>query len=256
MRKALYVTIALLALGALLCAPLSAHAKRKAAKDDAVDPKAAAVFSGACAYLASLKGYSFKAETLLDLVYPNGAKIQVARNMDVTVQRPNAFKIVTKGDDTQSVSVFDGKTFTLALPDKKIFGQLPAVMDIDGLEGLLSEKYDLESPLGDLLLNDPCGQMTATSGKYLGLGLVGEIKCHHLFFEGQDIDWQIWIEDGPKPLARKLVITEKRLAKAPQFTAFLNHWQLGDNPPAVFMFTPPQDLTRDGNFFARRAWKQ
>lgn len=258
MRKLFWLSLAIVVLGATLAAPLSAQARKKTPADpnQAFDPKAAAIFEKSCNYLASLKGFSFRAEALLDLVYRDNAKIQIARNMDVTVQRPNAFKIVTIGDDVKATSVYDGKTFTLALADKKVFGQLPATLDNDGLISLLTEKFNLESPLGDMLSNTPCAKMSGKFASYLGMGYVGDALCHHLFFQSDDIDWQIWIEDGNTPLPRKLLITEKKMPKAPQFTAFLRHWQIANNPPATFAFVPPQDFTRDGDFFSRQNWKR
>lgn len=254
MRKRLLPTLLLLALAASSALPALALAG-KAAHKDAFDPKALALFEKTCKYLAGLKGYSFRAETLVDLVYRGGPKVQIARNMDVTVQRPRAFKVVTRGDDVSATSVFDGKTFIQAFDDKKVYGQIPAAMDIDAVVAMLDKKYDLDSPLSDLILNDACAGMHALSGSYLGLGYVGGALCHHLIFQSVDIDWQIWIEDGDKPLPRKVLITEKKLPKAPQFLAFLNHWQIVDNPPQEFMYTPPKDYARDGNMFTKRTWK-
>jgi len=236
--------------------PLQAQAKQKKAKPEvaAFEPAAVAVFEKFCKTLTSLKGYSFQAEVLLDVVFPDGSKVQVARNMDVSVQRPNSFKIATTGDDVKALSVFDGKNFTLALLDGKTYGQVPAAMDTDAVVAMLDEKFGLDSPLGDLLLNDVCGKMRAISASYVGKGYVGKTLCHHLFFQGKDIDWQLWVEVGENPLPRKLVITEKRLPKSPQFVAFLNHWQIGAIPAAAFDFTAPAGFTRDGNLFTHKKW--
>jgi hypothetical protein len=61
-----------------------------------------------------------------------------------------------------------------------------------------------------------------------------------LAFRQQDIDWQVWIEDGPTPLPRKFLITDTK-AKGLQFTALFSKWntspQLED---ALFTFVPPE----------------
>jgi hypothetical protein len=255
MRKRLLPSLLLLALAVTVALPLQAEAKKAATKDP-FDPKALAVFEKTCKFMAGLKGYSLRAETLVDLVYRNGPKVQIARNMDITVQRPNAFKVVTKGDDVSATSVFDGKTFILAFDDKKVYGQISAAMDIDAVVAMLDEKYALDSPLSDFIVSDACSGLHAQSASYLGLGYVGDTLCHHLIFQSVEIDWQIWIEDGPKPLPRKVLITEKKLSKAPQFLAFLNHWQIVDNPPAEFAYTAPKGYERDGNLFTKRPWKR
>jgi len=249
MRGFVRTCLAVLFLGLIVASPVTGQAAAKKAAAQTSDPAAVAVFEKACAYLSGLKGYSFKAEVLLDLVYRGSAKIQVARNMDVAVQRPNAFKIVSTGDDMSATSAFNGKTFTLALTDRHLYNQLPAAMDNDALVDLLSEKYALDSPLGDLLRNETCGNMSYVSVSSLGLGLVGQTRCHHLFFQGKDVDWQLWIEDGPTPLVRKLLITEKRMPMAPQFTAVFRDWSTADNAPATFEYSPPQHFTRDPDLF-------
>jgi hypothetical protein len=253
--RLLRLSLLFLILFALFSAP-NAFARKKTPAANAIDPTAAALFEKACAHLTGLKGYAFHAEVLLDLVYKNSAKIQVARKMEVAVQRPNAFKIVTTGDDIAVTSIYDGKTFILALGDQKTYGQLPIALDTDGAIELLSTKYQLESPLGDLLVNAPCAKMRYDSASYLGLGFVGDIRCHHLFFQSADIDWQIWIEDGPNPLPRKLIITEKRMPQSPQFIAFLSNWRVADNPPATFDVTPPKDFSRDEKMFTGKTWKR
>jgi hypothetical protein len=59
-------------------------------------------------------------------------------------------------------------------------------------------------------------------------------------FIQDDIDWQIWIEDSQTPLPRKLVITSKWLAGAPQFTALMSYWKTSARlPQDLFIFTPP-----------------
>lgn len=222
---------------------------KAAPQKSVIDAKAADLFETSCAYLAGLKGFSLKAELLLDLVYQGKAKVQIARNMDLAVKRPNAFRIDTTGDDMSVTSVFTGKTFTMALLYRHLYNQAPFDKDTDALLDFLAEKHHLDSPLGDLLRNKPCADMSYASLSYMGLGFVGAARCHHLFFQGGDIDWQIWIEDGAAPLPRKLVITEKRLPMAPQFTAFLRDWTLAEPAAAVFDYTPPANFTRDDNLF-------
>ena len=47
----------------------------------------------------------------------------------------------------------------------------------------------------------------ASSGFVVGPSVVGGVKSTHLAFRGAEVDWQIWIENGDKPLPRKYVIT-------------------------------------------------
>jgi hypothetical protein len=224
---------------------IAAKNKRTVPEKPAIDEKAAQILDQACKTLTGLKAYSFQAAVTLDKVYQDGSKIQTARSMTVAVQRPNAFKIVTDGDEFQAFSVFDGKTFSLALPDRKLYAQIPAAVDTDGLMDMLAAQYGIESPLGDLLSNEPCAKMTGKAGFYVGKAKVDGVVCEHLFFQGKDVDWQLWIEEGPASLPRKIIITEKKLPMAPQFTAVLSNWKTEENAPDLFTFVAPAGFTRD-----------
>lgn len=237
------------ALCLLVALPLTAQAARKSPPPKVDDPRAVEILEKSCAYLAGLSAYAFKAEVLVDLVYQGKAKIQVARTMDAAVRRPDAFKVETTGDDVASTAVYDGKTFTLALNDRHLYNQMPATGKTDALIDLLHAKYGLDSPLGDLLRTETCSGLDYRAVSYLGLGYVGRTRCHHLFFQGVDADWQFWIEDGPAPLLRKMVITEKNMPMAPQFTAFLADWRTDGAAAANFDYTPAKSYTRDPDLF-------
>lgn len=219
--------------------------KKQAAAEPVSDEQAVRILEKCCNALTALKSYSLRAVVTLDKVYEDGSKIQFARTMDVRVKRPGEFSVATDGEDFQAVSAFDGKVFSLMLPQRKVYGQVEAAMDTDGLMDMLAKRYGIESPLGDLLSNHPCANLHTTASFYIGKAKVDGVACEHLFFQGQDVDWQIWIEDSPASLPRKLVITEKKQLAAPQFTAVLSDWKTGEAALQVAGFVPGEGVTRD-----------
>jgi hypothetical protein len=67
------------------------------------------------------------------------------------------------------------------------------------------------------------------------------VECEHLAFRDLDVDWQIWIEVGDKPLPRKYVITSKAVGGAPQYTLRMRDWKTNVTPAAdAFSFKPPE----------------
>jgi hypothetical protein len=67
------------------------------------------------------------------------------------------------------------------------------------------------------------------------------VKCTHLAFRGSEVDWQIWIEDGDKPLARKFILTSKKVAGVPEFTVLIRSWDIAPKlANSEFSFTPPK----------------
>ena len=236
---------------AFLCFPAEhAFSKEKVppkpAAASAFDPRASEILGKSCQALASMRAFSFDAEVLADKVFRDGSKVQVARNMTIRAQRPDKFIAITVGDDLESTTVYDGKTFTLLLPQKNAYTTVDAPGDTDATLDFLNTVHHLESPLSDLLRKNPCSVFKGVAGYYLGKGLVGKTLCHHLFFKSKDFDWQIWVEDGESALPRKLVITEKRLPMAPQFVAFLNNWKTGADTP--IHFEAPTGATRQDSF--------
>ena len=76
-------------------------------------------------------------------------------------------------------------------------------------------------------------------------GLLGETPCHHLLFRGEELDFQVWIERGSRPLPRKLVITSKWLTGAPQYQSAITEWNVNpDLDDARFSFVVPDDASQ------------
>ena len=68
--------------------------------------------------------------------------------------------------------------------------------------------------------------------------------CDHYAFRQGQIDWQIWITTGSKPLPRKIVITNRADEARPQSVSLID-WNLKPTfKDAVFKFTPPKGATR------------
>jgi hypothetical protein len=122
--------------------------------------------------------------------------------------------------------------------------RLDAPGDIDGVLDEVDDKYGVVIPLSDFLYADPHAVLTegVLYGEYLGLHTAGGVLCHHLSFSQEDIDWQLWIDAGDRPLPRKLVITYLDEPGAPQYTALIRRWSLEPKfADDLFEFQPPED---------------
>ena len=118
---------------------------------------------------------------------------------------------------------------------------------VDGALDWVFEQTGTAIPLADFLYADIYERLMADvqRGVYLGVHEAAGVPCHHLSFEQATIDWQIWIDAGPEPLPRKLVITYKTEDEVPQYTVTIRKWNLGPRlPDALFVFTPPEGATR------------
>jgi hypothetical protein len=210
-------------------------------------PQPEKILQQACDFLKSAKQFSFKAEVTDDRVYTGGKKLQFAFDLEAYVQRPDKVRINAAGDLENKQFFYDGKTITLYDKSHNHYAVMEAPASIDEAMNKVNKEYGLRVSLVDLAESNTCALMTegVKHALYVGEGLVHGVKCHHLAFDKDDIQWQIWIDTGEKPLIRKLLINQKKLPASPQWTAYFTVWnfspQLADN---LFAFTPPQGATK------------
>ena len=193
-------------------------------------------------YLASAGQFTFQADVTYDTVLATGQKIEYGGRADVAVRRPDRLRSDYNGDERQSQAVYDGKTITLYDLAVNVYAVAKVPPEIDAAVDQIFETYGFSVPIADLVYSDPYQVLSeyVESGFWVGRHSIDDTPCHHLAFSQDSIDWQIWIEDGPRPVPRKLVITYKQEPGSPQYTAMLSDWdfqpQLSDH---WFQFNPP-----------------
>jgi hypothetical protein len=190
---------------------------------------------------------AFTAETTVDEVLASGQKLQRGALVSALVRRPDRVIATRDGDLGVRKFSYDGKAITVFDPGLGLYATAEVEGSIDDVLAYLREKYDLVLPLGDLIQGGLYEELRprVTSGRYLGRHRVGRTPCHHVAYTMENVDWQVWVEDGPIPLPRKIVITYKTLPQAPQFTAIIGEWQLsGDMPDSAFELQLPEDASR------------
>jgi len=212
-----------------------------------IAPEAAAPLGAMCDLLKSQQEFSFSAEVTEEQVYPNGQTISLTRIVEVAVKRPDKLYARIVGDGRDRVFVYDGKTVTVADLDRDVYATVETPPTIDATLDMLATKYGLAAPLSDLLHSDPCAVMLedVRTGDFVGRHLAAGKVTDHLAFSQKEADWQIWVEDGPKPLPRKFVLNDKEVMGWPQFAATFTAWNLNPHLSAkLFVFTPEPDARR------------
>jgi hypothetical protein len=220
-----------------------------------IDPKAEEYLKGMCTYMAGLHTFSFQVEEMFDETQDDGQKLQLGNQRHMSVSRPDKMFGESEGDTKNSQFFYDGKTATVYDRAQKTYAVEKVPATIDGMLDDLHERFATNQTLSDFLFADSYKVFTENveSGAYIGEHYVGKVKCHHLAFRQKNLDWQIWIEEGEKPLPRKFVITFKQEPDQPQFTALFHRWD--ENPTLsdeMFQFQPPNGL-RKVDFLNRHA---
>jgi hypothetical protein len=211
-----------------------------------VEPEALEALSKMSAYLRTLKSFEIDADTTADTVLDNGQLVQVGGKATYRVRRPDAFRLAVDTDRKQRTLYYDGKMMTLYSPRMKFYAQVEAPPTIKEAAAMIEDKYGFELPLADLFYwgSEDASTDDITSAMHVGLAKVEGVDCSQYAFRQGDVDWQIFIQTGDKPLPRKIVIATRSDEARPQFTAVMN-WK--ENPSfndATFSFKPTPDARR------------
>jgi hypothetical protein len=209
----------------------------------APEPDPRQILQKMCDFLKSQQQFTYKAEVADDQVYAGGKKLQYAIDMETFVRRPDRLRVNAEGDLVDKQFYFDGKSITLYDKDHNVYGVLEVPPDIESALEKASKDFGVRVALTDLAspqLWDHINKRIKHS-LYVGLHKVRGVPCHHLSFDGDEVQLQVWIDAGDQPLPRKVVLNHKDLPGSPQWIAYLSDWnfspQLSDS---LFAFSPPQ----------------
>jgi len=213
----------------------------------AVEPKADQLLRKMSTYLAGLEQFSVDTENTIEAVLRSGEKIQFDNPAEGWIKRPDKLRAERKGDIVNQEFYYDGKTLTLYNPDQKVYATVEAPPTIDQTIDFARQSLDVYAPGSDFLYKNAYAVLMedVVSGFYVGMSVVAGVKCHHLAFRGNEVDWQIWIEDGDKPLPKKFIVTTKWMTGAPQFTVVIKSWNLSPKiKEDMFTFVAPKDAQK------------
>ena len=211
------------------------------------DPQADAMLRRMSAFLAQAPFFSVSAEIWQDCRLGSGQQVQAGREVDLQVRRPNRFHAQMHSTRHQRGLFYDGKALTLVDAVQKYYGSVPAPATLDEALDVACERFGITLPLEDVIVSDPyqSAMRRVTSGLHLGPVTVLGVPCDHLAFSLGSVDWQIWIEQGARPVPRKIVITYKDEEGTPSYTAILSRWDFQTTlPDNLFTFEPPSGMTQ------------
>lgn len=200
------------------------------------------VLDRVCDWFKAQKAFRVEVDTAYDDVLEDGQKVQYSAFQQLSVQKPDRLRSDYVGDERVTEFYYDGKSFALLSPQKKLYVTRLAPATIDQAVDTIAEKYGITIPLSNLAVADPCTRLRSDllTGTFVGNDMVNRVTGSHFLFSGSERDWQLWVSDGEKPLPMKLVITYKKLPGAPQYTAVFSNWDFAPGfSEEAFAFKPP-----------------
>lgn len=207
-----------------------------------IDPQATKLLKRSTDFLASQQRFSVETRNTLEVVLKSGQKVQFDHAARMWAQRPDKLRADRIGDLVEQSFYYDGRSLTLFEADDKAYATVAAPATLEEMLDMARTRLDIVAPAGDLLYTNAYDILMAdvTDGFVVGKGVVEGVRCDHLAFRAPYVDWEIWIQEGKQPLPRKLVITTRDQAAAPQFSVVVTKWDLKPAlTPQTFRFKAP-----------------
>ncbi len=210
---------------------------------DTIDPEADRILKSMSSYLTTATAFSMDADVALEVILTNGQKLQLCSSNSLLLRRPSEFRIQMRGGVADAEFTFDGKTLTLFARKRNEYVQRPVTGTIDDAIRAWELETGIPATGADLLLTSVYSIISSDveMSTYLGTGYVNGIECHHLAFRKADVDLQLWVQAGDRPLPMKYIITTKWMTGAPQFEVILRDWNMSPRIEAgQFTFAVPE----------------
>ena len=122
-----------------------------------------------------------------------------------------------------------------------MFAQVAKPGSIDDAIAYFVNDLGMKLPFSTLLQTTASQELdrrTKTLDYVEKTSIFGE-PAHHLAGRSQDIDYQVWVADGDRPLPQRLVLTYRNEKGQPQFRAQFSNWNLApEASDALFAFVP------------------
>jgi hypothetical protein len=230
----------LLALG--VC---TAATSARGAEGGPIDPRAVERLQRMSEVLAKAQTLSLQAESLYDQVEISGVKIKRGVAHEIVLKRPDSLYYRSVRDDGKvREGRYDGKALTIVPKGGGVYARIDAPGGLDTMLDLIQADYQVNVPVVDLLYADLYGRVKdyLLSGVHLGERTVGDEVLDHLSFETTGADWQLWLEQGDRPLPRRVVVTFVNAPGEPEYFTTIRRWELDRGAEdSLFRFEPPAD---------------
>jgi hypothetical protein len=198
-------------------------------------------------FLAGQQRLSTTAEVAYSAVQEDGQKIEFGGNRRLTIRRPDRARIESRARDGVTRFVyFDSGTLSAVVPDQKIYASAEIPTQLDKAIDFVVQELEIPMPLAELVHPDFLSQGIDRIGSGFVVGEEGidGVRCEHLAFRGEAVDFEVWVAHGAAPLPKRIVIRYRDEPGAPEFWVHFERWNLAPEvPDEIFLFTPPPNAT-------------
>jgi hypothetical protein len=193
-------------------------------------------------FLAGVPSYRFEADLSFDVLQSNGQKLEFGETRTATIRRPDRLRVDVKRRGGEQLSLyFDGKHLSVDLPEHDAFVRVEKPGNVDAMLDYASTELQMPIPLEQFLSSNFAADSVERieTGYFVDVELIGGRWCEHFAYRMYHVDFELWVEEGDRPIPCRLVISYKREAGHPEFVAQFRGWDLApETPDSLFVFAP------------------
>jgi hypothetical protein len=198
-------------------------------------------------YLASLPGFQVTLLGSYDAMQESGQKIEFQELRELVLARPDRMRVRhVRSDGVESRIVFDGKTISVLDGEANVYAQAPQPSALDDAIVYFVRDLGMRLPLARLLTTRAPDEIERRVQSLVYVERTDLPQpAHHIVGRADNVDVQLWIADGDRPLPLRIVLTYVDQPGQPQFRAQFLDWKT--EPPGgtdTFRFTPPPDARK------------
>ncbi len=214
---------------------------------------------------------SLEVDCEMRVVITGAEKQEIVSKKTLVVEKPNRLAVRTTGELGQIDVICDGKTIVTHLIPRQIYVREKAPKTVDKAAThfltLLPTIPQLLNYEMWMLLEKGSKQIMGgvIVSKVVGTETVNGVKAHHLAFEEETVDWDMWVAAEGDPVILKFTFDMAKsfqqsakgedAAKRPEeslvLTSSFGRWKVNETPQTeLFTFKAPSDVHRVNDLFA------
>jgi hypothetical protein len=208
---------------AVVAAPATSAAPQQVASAAGGGPDPFGLLQKMSDYMGSQKHIRMTISETFDEVITAGPKIQLSNERTIQLKRPDRISVSVSGAGVQRRITCDSESFTVVDLLKNVYATMPMTGSLDSVMDTLAQQYGMAQPVEDLLYSDINARLLGKiqSGQSLGREAVAGHKCNHLAFKQANLSWEVWIEEGLKPVPWRLVVSYDSSPGRPKYTLLI-----------------------------------
>ena len=207
------------------------------------DPRALDVLKKMAAYTSSLDQIIIKGEVSADAQLDAGLVISNPTELTIKIDRPGSLHLESfDGLNTQNIYIHK-EELTIYGSEKNFYAQAAVPNDVEDAMQFALDNLDIDIPLGELFFADSALALMTEQDTVLYLtdkSRIRGVDCHHIVVRGDEIDLQLWVEEGDTPTPRKILMTMKWDGGSPRSSAIIDLDGTSGLSPDMFEFKPPE----------------